>query len=257
MTVTQTEFRAAMLNVDIAVPAGLVDTHDRPAGSRFDVYRNNVAVSLTEALETGFPVIAKLLGEANFKAIAGVFLRQSPPEAPVMMHYGAAFPQFLREFQPLQHLGYLGDVAEIELALRRSYHAADSQGVPGDALAQIAPEALAGARLSLAPSLEVVRSHWPIYDIWAFNTYQGRPKPEARAQNVVVLRPEFDPEPHPLPTGGASFIKEIHRGRTLGEAADITSNLAEDLDLGAVLGLLLSKGAITNITAAEQNEEDQ
>lgn len=247
MSVTQTEFRAAMLDADQAVPAGLLDGLDQPAGRRFSVYRNNVAVSLTEALETGFPVIAKLLGEANFKPIAGLFLRQSPPSAPVMMHYGAAFPQFLREFQPLQHLGYLGDVAEIELALRRSYHAADSTGVPGDALAKIPPETLPDVRMTLAPSLEVLRSHWPIYDIWAFNTYEGHPKPQAQAQTVVVMRPEFDPTPHPLPAGGATFISAIQKGETLGRAAEIAAELAEDFDLGAVLGLLLTHGAIVDI----------
>lgn len=247
MTVTQTEFRAAMLDAAADVPLGLTDGHEQPAGSRFSVYRNNVAVSLTEALETGFPVIAKLLGDANFKPIAGLFLRQSPPAAPVMMHYGAAFPQFLRDFEPIQHLGYLGDVAEVELALRRSYHAADSQSVPGDALAQIAPESLPDVKMALAPALEVVRSHWPIFDIWAFNTYDNHPKPQAQAQNVVIVRPEFDPEPHPLPAGGATFISALQKGETLGKAAETATELAEDFDLGAVLGLLLAHGAIVDI----------
>ncbi|CUJ11477.1 HvfC/BufC N-terminal domain-containing protein [Cognatishimia activa] len=251
MSVTQSEFRVAMLDAASAVPDGLVDAHEQPAGRRFSVYRNNVAVSLTEALETGFPVIAKLLGEENFKPIAGVFLRQSPPPLPVMMHYGAAFPEFLRNFPPLKNLGYLGDVAEVELALRRSYHAEDATGVPGDALAKIAPEALPNVTLTLAPSMNVVRSHWPIYDIWAFNTYENHPKPEARAQNVVVMRPEFDPAPHPLPAGGATFISALQKGESLGQAADTAAELAEDFDLGAVLGLLLTHGAIVEI----QNED--
>lgn len=247
MSVSQSEFRTAMLDAAADVPTGLTDAHDNPAGRRFSVYRNNVAVSLTEALETGFPVIAKLLGEANFKPIAGLFLRQSPPSVPVMMHYGAAFPQFLRDFPPLQNLGYLGDVAEVELALRRSYHAADGEGVPGDALAKIDPEMLPNVEMTLAPALEVVRSHWPIYDLWAFNTYDNQPKPQASAQNVVILRPEFDPTPHPLPAGGATFISAIQKGKTLGEAAEAASELAEDFDLGAVLGLLLTGGAITHL----------
>lgn len=251
MSVTQQSFRTAMLDASIDVPEGLIDTAGNPAGQRFNVYRNNVAVSLTEALETGFPVIAKLLGEANFKPIVGLYLRQSPPDVPVMMHYGATFPQFLQDFRPLQHLGYLSDVARLELALRRSYHAADSQGVPGDALSKIAPEDLPQVKLILAPSLEMVRSHWPIYDIWAFNTYDNHPKPEAHAQNVVVMRPEFDPIPHPLPPGGATFISAIQKGETLGQAAETAGALAEDFDLGAVLGLLLTHGAIVEI----QNED--
>ncbi len=135
-------------------------------------------------------------------------------------------------------------MAEVELALRRSYHAVDSQGLPGDALTQLAPESLPELRLTLAPSLEVLRSHWPIYDIWAFNTFDNHPKPQAQAQNIVIMRPEFDPAPHPLPPGGASFIAAIQKGDTLGQAAETAAELAEDFDLGAVLGLLLQGGAI-------------
>lgn len=248
MSVDQTQFRAAMLNAEAPVPDGLLDGHGNPAGRRFSVYRNNIAVSLTEALETGFPVIAKLLGEANFKPIAGLFLRQSPPSAPVMMHYGAGFPEFLRNLEPLKHLGYLADVAKLELALRRAYHAADATPIAPDALGKIAPEHLPNAHFTFAPAMEVIRSDWPIYDIWAFNMIEGAPKPQSIAQDVLILRAEFDPAPHALPPGGADFITAMRQGDSLGHAAERAEDMADNFDLGAVLGLLLTHGAITQIT---------
>ena len=248
MSVSQSDFRAAILNSDLDVPEGLNDAQGRPAGRRFDVYRNNVAVSLSEALESGFPVIAKLLGDQNFKAIAGVFLRQNPPETPMMMHYGAAFPDFLRAFEPLAHLGYLGDVAELELAIRRSYHAADCQTVDGDVLARIPPEQLEDLCLGIAPSVEVLSSPWPVYDIWTFNMVKDAPKPRAGAQDVLVTRIDFDPEPHLLASGGAVFVRALQSGATLGVAANEATNEVADFDLGATLTLLLSGQAITTAT---------
>ena len=65
MTVSQNLFRSALLDPSLPVPGGLTDAEGRPAGARYNVYRNNVAVSLTEALHTGFPIISKLLGKEN------------------------------------------------------------------------------------------------------------------------------------------------------------------------------------------------
>jgi hypothetical protein len=56
----------------------VTDPAGRPAGARFDVYRNR------EALVTGFPVVHALVGDAFFRAMAGVFLRAHPPTSPIL-----------------------------------------------------------------------------------------------------------------------------------------------------------------------------
>lgn len=247
MTVTQTTFRSAILDSKQDRPLGLSDAKGQPAGRRFDVYRNNVAVSLTDALATGFPTIAKLIGEENFNAIAGIFLRQSPPASPLMMHYGAGFPDFLRDFEPLAHLGYLGDVAELELALRHSYHAADAPPIAADALASVPPEQLGEVTFAFAPAVSLLRSPWPLHAIWAFNMQNG-PKPEAVAQDVIIIRPEFDPVPHALPPGGLVCLQNLMSGTPLGIAASEAAKADEAFDLGGILTLLLSGNALTSLT---------
>ena len=199
MSVSQTAFHSALLDPARDVPEGLSDGVGQPAGSRFAVYRNNVAVSLTEALELSFPAIRKLLGEENFKGLAGIFLRQHPPETPIMMHYGAAFPDFLDDMDQLSHLGYLPDVARLEQAIRISYHAGDAEPIQPEALQALDDAALSATRLDLAPALRQIRSPWPIHQIWAFNLEDNAPKPTGGAQNVLILRPEFDPELTPIP----------------------------------------------------------
>ncbi|MEQ9693407.1 DNA-binding domain-containing protein [Shimia sp. SDUM112013] len=248
MTVTQSVFRKALLDAAQPAPDGLTDATGHAAGKRFDVYRNNVAVSLGEALETAFPVIAKLLGDENFKGIAAIFLRQHPPENPMMMHYGARFPAFLRDFAPLSHLAYLGDVAEVEQALRRSYHAADSTPLAPEALGSFAEDQLEHVKLTLAPSTEVLRSSWPIYDIWAFNMIEGAPKPRPEAQDILITREDFDPAPHLLPAGGAAFLLALKAGLPLGQAAAQATEKTGDFDLGPCLALLLSTQALTSAT---------
>ncbi len=247
MIVSQTEFRGALLDGTRERPIGLTDEKGRAAGRRFDVYRNNVAVSLTEALAAGFPTIAKLLGEENFNAIAGLFLRQSPPASPLMMHYGAGFPEFLQTFEPLQHLGYLADVAHLELALRRSYHAEDATPIAPDALGEIDPLQLGNVVMTFAPAIELLHSPWPLHAIWAFNMADG-PKPEAVAQDVLITRAGYDPVPHALPAGGHAAMVALMAGKTLGDAVTVGTEAAPQFDLGALLAPLLQGNAITSLS---------
>ena len=72
MITTQTDFRAAIFDPQMAVPASLTDGSEQPAGKRFNVYRNNVIVSLKEALSESFPVVTKLIGPQNVANLAGL-----------------------------------------------------------------------------------------------------------------------------------------------------------------------------------------
>ena len=244
MTADQTQFRAALLDATLPAPADVLDPSGRPAGKRFDVYRNNVVVSLREALATGFPLVRKLIGAQSFERLALVYLRAHPPTSPLMMHYGQSLPAFLAGFQPLAHIGYLPDCARLDLVLRRSYHAADAPPLAPETL-QVDADACAALQLSLAPATIVLRSEWPIYDIWRFNVEQNAPKPRAVAQDLLITRPAFDPKPHLLPQGGATWLDAVADGHSFGAAFDHTIGTHPDFDLVQMLTLALSTGALT------------
>lgn len=244
---SQTEFRAALLDPGRPAPPGLTDPAGRPAGRRFDVYRNNVTHSLTEALRQGFPVLRKLLGDDFFAALAREHLRAHPPASPLLMFYGADLPGFLERFPPVAHLGYLPDVARLELALRDSYHAADAGPVPPEMLQRLAPETFLASRLALAPSLRLLRSRWPVHAIWSANMRGTAPPAAALPEDVIILRRDFDPEPALLPEGAAPFLAALLAGRTVGAALDA----APAFDLTATLGLLIGGNAIVAIETGD------
>lgn len=249
MSVSQADFTRAMMDAGQPVPDGLTDHLGQPAGRRFSVYRNNVAVSLTEAMHSAFPVIAKLLGKQNMDGLAGIYLRQHPPSSPLMMFYGEHFPAFLEGMDQLRHLGYLGDVARLELALRRAYHAADAAAIAPEALGALPPDALLDTRLELAPAVQVLRSPWPIHAIWRFNTEDGAPKPAAQAEDVLITRPGFDPIPQLLPPAGAVWVRALMAGATIGAAMEQAAAEYEAFDLSAPLALLLQGGAVTGLNS--------
>ncbi|MBC58633.1 MAG: DUF2063 domain-containing protein [Confluentimicrobium sp.] len=247
MTVRQHDFTTALLNPAAPVPHGLTGPAGRPAGKRFDVYRNNVAVSLTEALKTAFPVLRALVGDAFFEAMAGVFLRDNPPESPLMMHYGAQMPGFLAGFAPVRHLAYLPDIARLELALRESYHAKDATPVAPEVLMALPPDRLMQARLRLAPALRLLHAPFPVASIWLAHRQADAPKPAMRPEAALITRPGFDPVVSALPPGGGAFVAGLLSGQPLATALAMAEAETPDFDLTETLGLLISGQAIIAI----------
>ena len=242
-----TDFRAGLLDPAAPVPDGLLDGKDKQTVKRYGVYRNNVTVSLIDALKTGFPLVVKLLGEQNFEGIVALYVRSTPPSSPLMMFYGAEFPEFLAGFQPVAHIGYLPDAAQLDLELRRSYHARDTDPFDPSPLADLSPEALMDATFVLAPATRIISSVWPLYDIWHYNQSSDAPKPRGHAQDVLITRPEFDPIPQPLPDGGALWLSALAAGSTFGSAHDKAANAHPSFDLTANLTLALNGQAFAEI----------
>jgi len=236
-------FAHAILHPEATVPNGLINPDGVAATKRFDVYRNNVVVSLIEALRATFPVIEKLLGADNFRILAGEFLRAHPPHSPVLSGYGGAMPVFLATYPHTNSLGYLPDIARLELALVRSYHAADAAPLAAEALQAIPPDRLLRSRLRLAPAVRLIRSDWPIHAIWRFNTEEDAPKPTMAAEEVLVVRPGFDPRPRLLPIGGGALLKAVLEDAPL----DTALEAAPAVDFAELLGILLQENALMAI----------
>lgn len=236
----QQRFRDGLLDPSIAVPNGLEGANHAPAGKRYDVYRNNVTHSLISALRTAFPLVRKILGGQNFDTLAPTYIRAHPPTSPLMMHYGAEFPDFLEGLPQLAKLGYLPDCARLDVAMRMSYHAADAGPFDLARFQQLSPDQMMLQTFQIAPSCRILRSRWPLFDIWRFNMIEGAAKPVMQAQDIAITRPEFDPEPVLLPQGAAEWLGHLAQGKTLGDAYDATVGATPDFDLAASLTVAFS-----------------
>jgi hypothetical protein len=151
---------------------------------------------------------------------------------------------FLGRCDPAKSISYLPDVARLELALRHAYHAADAIPVDAQALTALTPEALMGAKLRIAPATQTVTSAYPIHAIYRANTQSDAPKPVMQAEAVLITRARFDPEIHAINTTAAACVSALQKGQSLGQAMATADNT---LDLGAILGLFLDQGAVTEI----------
>lgn len=244
----QAEFAAALFDSARATPCGLRAWNDSDVSVRLAVHRNNVVVSLTEALAEGFPVVRRLVGGEFFEAMAGLFVRAHPPRSPVLSEYGDGLAGWLAGFGPVASLPYLPDLARLERARVRAFHAADAPALAPGALTQrlLAPEHLAHARLRLHPSLTVIRSEWAIASLWAAHQHDDE-QAIARvelddAECALVLRDGDDVLVLPGCHADATFVQALLVGQPLGAAIAASP----ELDLTAALAPLIRHGAISD-----------
>lgn len=242
----QSNFARALLDRELPVPVGVVAHNSERPQERFAVYRNNMMVGLLDALENRFPATRKIAGDEFFRAAARPFIAAHPPRSPVMMFYGDAFPSYLADFEPARSVPYLADVARLEAARTRAYHAADAKPLTRDALAAVPLEALAGMRFTLHPSLEIVPSPYPIVTIFAMNSGAVEPVPVAdwHGEDALIVRPEYEVEVRRLSSGERIFLEILADKNSLGEAAGAAVAAGADFDLAKNLAALFSGLAI-------------
>ncbi|HJV93235.1 MAG TPA: DNA-binding domain-containing protein, partial [Azonexus sp.] len=216
---SQHAFAAALLDPDLPVPTGLTAWNGSDPAQRFRVYRNNVIVSLIDALADTFEVTQQLVGEDFFRAMARLYVYGHPPQSPLMAFYGASLPDFIETFPPAAGLPYLADVARLEYLRVVAYHAADVPGVGDEALAAALADqaALPTLGATLQPSLAVLVSASAVVSLWAAHQDVldlSAVAPET-PETALILRPGLDVEVIRIPPAAGTFITALGAGSAL------------------------------------------
>jgi len=246
---TQSQCTAALWNESAPLPHGLRGSA-RARASRFQIYRNNVVSSLVSSLEKTFPVVRRLVGREFFLAMARVYVESDPPTTPALIDYGAGFPRFLGNFEPIRDLPYLSDVAALEWLRTRSYHAADELHADTNEIAALAASDPAHLVVVFHASAHLVRSDYPIVSIWRTNNCDDEVReidPDSAGEQGLIVRQSLEVRLISLDAGAYAFIAALNAGSTLAAAA--TAALAVDPapSIPHALALLIATGAIRQI----------
>ncbi len=204
----------------------------------FQVYRNNVFESLTNALKAVYPVVERLVGEGFFRYAAASYIPVHRPESGNLHDFGGNFAGFLAGFPPARELVYLPDVARLEWAMQESFHASVGQPLALDALASVPTEQYGNLRFRLQPSARLLASTYPILRIWQANQpdYTGDHSVNLDEGGVklLVIRHQ-DVEIMPLTDGDYALLAAFASGMPFAEAAQAVLDAQADFDLTGAL----------------------
>ena len=209
-----------------------------PGERLLQIYRNNTFSSLTAALHDVYPVVTRLVGKEFFRFAADQYIHQHPSTSGNLHDFGGRFAAFLATFAPAVTLPYLPDVARLEWAYHRVFHAAGHAPLPIDQLAKV-PSAQHGHLVfELHPATRLLESDYPVLRIWQAN------QPEAANERIdlgeggerlLVFRRDLEVEFKRLSAGEYVLLRAFSFARRFAEASATALAAEPQLDLSEVL----------------------
>ena len=247
-------FSAALLKPDRETPALVSGPAGKAAAKRYNVYRNNVTVSLIDTLAEVYPAVQRITGVEFFRAMARFHIRETPPTSPLLFEYGRDFPDFIERYEYAQGMPWLADTARIERAWLDAYHEADAAPLTASDLASFPPERLADLVFAPHPATRLVRSRFAAVTIFAANRVPA-PVEEidaSQAEDTLITRREFDVVVRRLAPGEADFLSALMAGRPLGEAAGAGLEAHPGFNIGVGLATVIEAGAFVSASPGEK-----
>lgn len=201
---------------------------------RLAVYANAYRRRLVEALASVFERCARLLGEADFDALALAYVDAHPPRHRSLGRYGVDFPEWLRSRGP--EWATAAGVATIDAGLRRAFDAADADPVGRDRLLALPATAWAGLRFDWVPALATGIVEAAAIERWREPERRGDAAADATTTALAFWRREGQTFFRSMANSEALLLARLRGGATLAEAcADDPTPIPLDVAVPALL----------------------
>ena len=244
----QADFIQAILTQDAALLQPHLDGHQADNAIRFQVYQNNIIVSLIEALSDIFPLCVKLVGEDFFRAMAREYVRQHPPQTPIIREYGASFADFIETFEPAKQVGFLAPMASLEYQVLQLTHAEENTPLNHQAIATFFEQTDQPEKMLIEITNNIQLLHAP----FALGSLYLACQQDAPLESLELNESEYllihksfiYAKLNVISFEEASFIKALQSALPLAQAIPESDNF----DLGQTLAKLIEWQLITNLT---------
>jgi len=225
----QEAFQRFLLQGDSEIVSQVVGTQRVPVETRLGIYGDAYRSRLIEALQSSFPILAELLGEADFHTLASKYVTAHESTFFSIRYYGDQLAEFLASDADYAKAPLLAELAKWEWAMAAAFDAADTEPIDTDALARVAPEDWAGLRFDWSPSVQILDLEWNVPDIWKAVTeeQEQRPEPSLEPARWLIWRRDLQIYFRRLAPEEAAAIAASMESQTFGELCVV---LCEHLD---------------------------
>jgi hypothetical protein len=226
----QEAFQRFLLAADSEIQSHVIGTERVCVETRLGIYADGYRSRLIEVLESSYPVLANLLGEADFHTLAAQYVATHESTFFSVRYYGHELADFLAADAEYAKAPLLAELAQWEWAMADAFDAADAEPIDSGAFAQLAPEDWAELRFEWSPSVQLLALEWNVPELWkAVTEDMERPEPSLSPQPAswLIWRRELQIFFRPVAAEEAAVIAASRAGQSFGELCVL---LCEHLD---------------------------
>jgi len=182
-----------------------------------------------ESLAEMFPSVKRVLGDRAFLSLAVRYAVKHPPVSYNLSAAGERVPEFLPGDPLTGGLPFLPDLAGLDRAAMRAFHAWAEPPVEPGRFAAIDAERLGDCRFRFQPETALIESRWPVVTI---RELREAPDSEFRVQiennpeRAVVHRSGYDVVVRRLDPAEHTALAVLMNGGTVWEALEAAGRLA-------------------------------
>jgi len=222
------------------------ETEGLSSTDHFNIYKGSITATLNRALREIYPVCNRLTGDDFFNAMGKKYMQNTASRSADLANYGEAFPDFIADFKHAMDLPYLADVARLEWAWHRAFHAVDESELDTGSLADVQENAKGQIIFQLKQSASLIHSEYPVHYIWKVNQkdYFGDQTVnlDKGGVDLLVWRKGYDMHIDPLDSDEWHLLNDIQQGRAFSELCDEKINY----EIDTLLPHCVQQGWITN-----------
>ncbi len=214
---------------------------------QISIYRDSVFGGLIMALQEIYPVCHKLVGQDFFDFMATQYINKHQSLSPDLTDYGEHLANFISHFKQADSLLYLSDVACLEWAWHRAFHARDHSGLNINKLNFLSEEQQENLVFKLPPGSALISSDYPIHKIWNANQ-QGNENDDVidldeGSVKLLVWRKKFDMHIDLLQEDEWAFLNKINQQEKFNYICETDE---QSLDIALLLPQCVKQGWIAD-----------
>ena len=133
---------------------------------RLGIYEDGYFARIVESMEQDFPALRRNLGEGPFLMLIGRYLKSHPSRFTNIGEVGSQLPAFLISELATDFPRHCAELARLEWAIIEAFYATHAERLDPKSLSDIPPSAWSLARFAFDPSVRLMRTEWPVYQLW-------------------------------------------------------------------------------------------